>query len=97
MSKNSMIPMYVSDIIHAQQFCCDKLGFQVSNVLDSRTVCLNHEYMTIVLIETDELDLLMHPQPAQVELGWDTQLDPFSLEEWKNLCSKLSSNCNISG
>ncbi|WP_442600640.1 hypothetical protein [Paenibacillus sp. KN14-4R] len=92
MPKTAFVPIYVSDLSYALQFCCNILGFEISHEIDGHTVCLIHEYMTITLCQTDQIAQLRYPQAAQMKLSQYSEDLTITMETWNKIGQDMNHN-----
>lgn len=67
-----VLSINVSDMELAQQFYCDKLGFEVSKVYDPTIISLKHNGISLVLSKAERVTAVEYPAESQVVPGIQT-------------------------
>ena len=68
-----VISINVSDLKVAQQFYCEKLGFEVSRKYDETLISLKQEGVALLLYQVQEPATIVYERHAQIVIGIETK------------------------
>lgn len=78
-----VISINVTDMTMAQQFYCEKLGFEVSKQYDETLVSLKHEGVALLLYKVEESANTVYEKNAQIVIGIETKDIIRTMQEYR--------------